>query len=138
MKRIYVVLLSVCMIFSLFSCVPNKKQSIKDITAIKDEYPVAITVTFQDDYQGTFEITDETLIKQVIDLLNLREYEFSKGAPAPGSNRVLDLKYASGETVRINTRMISVDKGHYSPSRRDDLDAILQKLGIESGTVHPR
>lgn len=138
MKRIYIVLLSMCLIFSLFSCSSNQKKSIKDISTIKDQYPASIIVTFNDEYKGSFEITEATLITQVIDLLNAREYKFSKDAPAPGSSRSLTLKYDSGEEVMISTRVIRVDNGYYVPSSQDALDSILQEYGIAAGTVMPR
>lgn len=138
MKRIYIVLLSMCLIFSLFSCSSNHKKSIKDISTIKDQYPASIIVTFNDEYKGSFEITEATLITQVIDLLNAREYKFSKKSPAPGSSRSLTLKYESGEEVKISTRVIRADNGYYVPSSQDDLDSILQEYGIAEGTVMPR
>lgn len=138
MKRLILLTLNICLLCSLFSCASNKSKTIKDISEIKNEYPVSITVTFNDEYKGSFEITDEVLITRVIDMLNAREYVFTKEAPAPGSNRTLTLKYESGDEVTVSTRVIRASKGYYTPMSRDDLDYLLEQKGIEAGTVEPR
>ena len=138
MKRLHLLVLGICLLFLLLSCTSNKSQTLNDIVSIKDELPVSIIVTFNDEYEGFFEITEEELISQVIDMLNAREYIFTKDAPAPGSNRTLTLKYESGEEVKVSTRIISVSDGYYIPDSQDNLDYFLEKKGIESGTVEPR
>ena len=140
MKRVFLLILSICIIGSLFSCTSNHRHSIKDITDIKDEYPSSIVVTFNDndEYKGSYVITDVTFITQVVDLLKARDYKFSKKPPAPGSSRSLTLKYESGEEVRINTRVIRTKNGYYIPSSQDDLDKILLEYGEKGGFVTPR
>ena len=138
MRKICYLFISMCMIFSLSSCSLYHKYSIKEITDIKDEYPISIVVTFNDEYEGSCEITDETLIRQIIELLNAREYKFSTASPPPGTNRSLMLKYSSGIELNISTRIIKENNGFYTPNSQDNLDYIIQEYAIEAGTITPR
>ena len=138
MKRILLTILTITLCLVVLSgCSQNKIYKISEITDIKDEYPETITVTFTDEYQGTCVITDSDIIINIVDLLNAREYKFTKESPAPGTSRSLTLTYETGETIKISTRIISKDGGYYIPSN-DSIDEIVQEYGIESGDVSPR
>ena len=131
-------LMSIIMLLTFSSC-KNKEYSIREITGIKDEYPISIQATFNDEYVGTCEINDPELIKQIVDILHARVYNYTNKSPYPGSNRSLTLIYESGETVHFSTRSISNGKrGYYSPIERDELDSIIGKYGIDTGDVVPR
>ncbi len=137
MKRILLIILTLSLTV-LSGCSQNKKYTIFDITAIKEEYPESITVTFYDEYQGTCVITDTEVIVQIIDLLKAREYSYLKSYPSPGSQRQLLLTYSSGETVGFSTRIIAKVSRFYFPTERDSLDSIVQEYGIQSGDITPR
>lgn len=138
MKRIILIMLAITLCLVVFSgCSQNKTYSISEITDIKDQYPVTITVTFEDEYKGTCVITDSETINNIINLLKAREYKFTNDSPAPGTSRSLTLMYETGETVKINTRIISKDGGYYIPSN-DTIDSIVQEYGVESGDITPR
>lgn len=134
--------LVLCMgaMLSFASCKYFQEYTIRDITDIRDEYPIRIQATFNDEYEGSCEINDAEVIKQIVDLLHERTYEYTSLPPYPGTNRSLTLIYADGQEVHFGTRQIQDAKGSgaYSPNSRDDVDAIIGKFGIEAGTVKPR
>lgn len=134
MKRIGIILAVMCLAFSLFSC-SNTSQHISDISGVTDELPIAIIVLFSDEYEGSYEVTDKVFIRKIVDILNTRKYKFTNDTPSPGTNRSLTLKYSSGEEVTISTRAIKADNGYYTPSLRDDLDAILEEYGREINAI---
>ena len=133
-------ILCMLVVCSFASCKHFQEYTIRDITDIRDEYPIEIQATFNDEYEGSCKITDPEMIKQIMDILQERTYEYTSLPPYPGTNRSLTLIYADGQEVHFGTRQISDAKGSgaYSPNGRDDLDAIIGKFGIESGTVKPR
>ena len=138
MKRILLTILVIIICLAAFSgCSQNKTYTITEITDIKEQYPVTITVTFNDEYKGSCVITDSETIIKIVDLLKAREYTFTKDSPAPGSSRSLTLTYETGETVEVSTRIISQNGGYYIPSN-DSIDSIVKEYGIESGDVVPR
>ena len=132
-------LMSIIMLLTCSSCI-KKEYTIKEITEIKDEYPVSVQATFNDEYIGTCIINDPALIKQIVDILHARVYyRYTNRTTYPGSNRSLTLIYETGEKVSFSTRTIREGKrGHYSPIERDELDSIIGKYGIETGDVVPR
>ena len=132
-------ILCMLVVFSFASCKSLGEYTLKDITYIKDEYPVTIQAFFNDEYEGSCEINDPQMIKQIVDILHARTYEYTRLSPSPGTNRALTLKYASGEEIHFSTRYISDGKGgYYCPSQTDDLDKIIRRYGVDAGTVVPR
>ena len=140
MKRLLLnTILCMLVVVSFASCKQLKEYTLKDITDIKEEYPIEIQATFNDEYDGSCKITEPEVIKQIMDILHARTYEYTRLSPSPGTNRALTLKYASGEQIRFSTRYIGDGKGgYYCPSERDDLDYIIGRYGIDAGTVVPR
>ena len=140
MKRLLLnSILCMLVVVSFASCKQLKEYTLKDITDIKEEYPIEIQATFNDEYDGSCRITEPEVIKQIMDILHARTYEYTRLSPSPGTNRALTLKYASGEQIRFSTRCIGDGKGgYYCPSERDDLDNIIRRYGIDAGTVVPR
>ena len=140
MKRLLLnSILCMLVVVSFASCKQLKEYTLKDITDIKEEYPIEIQATFNDEYDGSCKITEPEVIKQIMDILHARTYEYTRLSPSPGTNRALTLKYASGEQIRFSTRYIGDGKGgYYCPSERDDLDYIIGRYGIDAGTVVPR
>lgn len=121
----------------------DKKYAINEIVGIPtNEYPVLIEAHFNDEYEGSCQINDQETIIEIMGILNNRNYTFYELNEdyhiAPGTNRALALVYADGSRYEFSTRTIKTNDGFYEPSYRDNIDAIIQECGLDSGSINAR
>ncbi|MDR2267131.1 MAG: hypothetical protein LBE09_06075 [Christensenellaceae bacterium] len=117
----------------------TKEHKITDFQKFKhiENIPDSIVVTFKDEYDGTFEISNVAQIKEIHDLLLARIY-VRADPPAPGTNCHMKFVYSDGKTISLGTRILTVKNKHYVPSKYDSLDYILQTIGLAEGKLIER
>lgn len=96
--------------------------------------PVSITVEYDDAYVGTYEILDQELIAQSMEILFERT-SFVKGdSLAAGGNSSLILKYEDGSEVFISLyRIRENDECYYYTS--SELLELVYKIGMDNNEL---
>lgn len=117
-----------------------KEKQITDFNDYKkiESVPTSIEVTFDDEYTGTFTITDKDQIQQIHSLMIERVYTKSKNPPVPGTNRTMKFIYSDGTKILLNTRFLKVNSKYYLPEKADTLDSLLKTIGITKGKINER
>ncbi len=127
----------------LSGCLGNNSKDHHSFKAVEiypqlAELPTSIEVTFRDEYDGTYIIEDAKEIKDIYELIIKRTYKFVPGLPAPGTNRVLKFIYNEKESIRLSTRYIRIGDDLYYPTYNDDLDILIQEIGLERNAIFTR
>ena len=113
-----------------------KTMKITDFEQYKElqKDPVSITVEYDDAYVGTYEILDQELIEQAMEILFERT-SFVKGdSLAAGGNSSLILKYEDGSEVRISLYRIRENDECYYYTSSELLD-LVYKIGMDNNEL---
>lgn len=134
------IIISVLLIFYLNGVIFIKDKKITNFKDFKklESIPTSIEVTFNDEYVGTFMITDEDKIKEIHDLLIARVYIKGENPPAPGTSRTMKFIYSDGTTITLGTRAVKINDKYYMPEKSDSLDYLLQTIGLALGKLSER
>jgi hypothetical protein len=116
-----------------------KEQKITDFDEYKNivNIPISINVTFNDEYFGTFTISDEQQINEIHNLVTTRVY-VKTNTPPPGSNRYVEFVYSDNEKYSLNSRVLTIKNNYYIPKNSDSLDYLLQTIGVEQEKLFAR
>lgn len=97
--------------------------------------PICISVTYNDAESGEFDITDETIIQEIMTIL-LEKTEFvKKDTVAAGNNGVMELSYEDGTKYRISLYRLSDSNGDSYYYTSSELLDYLYNIGKESGKL---
>lgn len=113
-----------------------KTMKITDFEQYKElqKDPVSITVEYDDAYVGTYEIMDQELIAQSMEILFERT-SFVKGdSLAAGGNSLMILKYEDGGEVRISLYRIRENDECYYYTSSELLD-LVYKIGMDNNEL---
>ncbi|MBP3678197.1 MAG: hypothetical protein J6I97_07620 [Agathobacter sp.] len=113
-----------------------KTMKITDFEQYKElqKDPLSLIVEYDDAYVGTYEILDQELIEQAMEILFERT-SFVKGdSLAAGGNSSLILKYEDGSEVRISLYRIRENDECYYYTSSDLLD-LVYKIGMDNNEL---
>lgn len=114
----------------------NKLMKITDFEQYQElqKKPISVTVEYDDAYVGIYEIADEELISQLMEILLEKTY-FEKGEDlAAGGNSKLILKYKDGSEVSISLYRIKDNNQCYYYATSELLDFVY-KIGIDNNEL---
>lgn len=117
----------------------NKEQTvlITDLERYRDlkPDPICISVNYSDAESGEFDITDETVIREIMTILLDRTEFVKKDEVAAGNNGVMVLSYEDGTKYRISLYRLSDSNGESYYYTSSELLDYLYNIGKENGSL---
>lgn len=143
MRKILCLLTSALMLMGLVSChtQDTRDRSIIEFNSYKllCDNPQSIEVKFDYTYIGSFTIVDEVQIKEICEILLARVYTLAPKLPVPGTTGAsLKFTYDNETSILLSTYRIYEKNIAYVPSGRDNLEYLLQEIGIAKGALTER
>ena len=135
-NRYWIIIFMLTFLLSACGNEECKTMKITDFEQYKELQidPVSITVEYDDAYVGTYEILDQELIAQSMEILFERT-SFVKGdSLAAGGNSSLILKYEDGREVRISLYRIRENDECYYYTSSELLD-LVYKIGMDNNEL---
>lgn len=132
----------VIIVTTFFGCaVPAEKLNIRDFEGFKDipDTAAKIVVNYQDDLSGEFEITDESTVKEVMNLLLSETYARRQKTNelGAGGNSNMSVILEDGRIFKISLHRLE-KSGYYYTSESSSLLGKLRELGLEYDALKAR
>lgn len=135
------------LVLSLFGCA---KKTMEDNNENKYNYLISdfnnyetiikssssIDVVFEDEYSGSFNITDQMVIGELENYIVNANYT-KEDVVSPGTNRYLTFKYED-DSITVSSRYIKFNDIYYLSSNASEIDTYLQEYAINNNLLTDR